>query len=106
MFLHIAIPDITAPKMEVHTITDGDSIACTATGYPEPNIVWLNSSESEVNEDRLMPGSPTATGIGDLISMSVSLIVRGGDDGVYICVARNSVGNDSYTISITVQCKL
>ena len=53
-----------------------------------------------------MPNSPVATGIGNLINMSVSMVVRGGDDGVYTCAATNSLGNDNHTISITVQCKL
>ena len=37
--------------------------------------------------------------------ISVSMIVRRGDGGVYTCHAYNFLGSDSSTISITVQCK-
>ena len=98
---------ITGPE-EVHTVTaelynftDGDTITCTATGYPLPDIVWLNNDGSIVDENRLVE----STNVGNIPNKSVSVIVRRGDDGVYTCVANNSVGNDNSNINITVQCK-
>ena len=87
-------------------LTEDGSITCTATGYPKPNITWVNSNESAVNESRITRDSPITTGNGNLVNMSVSMKVRRGDDGVYTCVAANRGGNISSTINITVQCKL
>ena len=84
---------------------EDDSIICAAIGYPVPDIVWLNDDESEVDMSRLIPGSAMATGVGNTFNVSVSMIVRRGDDGVYICNATNSIGNDAHTFNITVQCK-
>ena len=89
----------------MYNISDGDSITCTATGYPVPDIVWLNNDGSVVDKNRLVP-SIMATGAGNTSSMSVSMIVRRGDSGVYTCQASNFLGNDSSTINITVQRKL
>jgi len=44
-----------------------------------------------------------ATGDGNISSVSVSMIVRRNDDGLYTCVADNSVGNDAITVNITIQ---
>ena len=47
-----------------------------------------------------------ATGVGSLFSMSASMIVRRGDEGVYTCVASNLLGSDNISVNITVHCKL
>ena len=101
-FLFTAIPIVAIP--EEYTVTEGGTITCEATGYPIPVIVWLNNG-SEVNESRLVTDTPVATGVGNLFSMSVSMIVRRGDDGVYTCVANNTLGSDNSSVKITVQCK-
>ena len=85
-------------------ITESDKITCGATGYPVLDIVWLNDDGSKVNESRLITGSEVATGVGNLLSINVSMIVRSSDGGAYTCVASNSYGSDS--VSITVHCKL
>ena len=102
----IAIPIITIPENEQsYALTENDNITCTATGYPVPDIVWLNNDGSEVKENRLMPGSVMTTDIGNIPSVSVSMIMRRNDSGNYTCLANNSVGNDTSTVHITVQCK-
>ena len=99
------MPNITMPEAEqVYIITEDDNITCTATGYPVPDIVWLNNDGSVVNESRLVTDIVTTTDIGNLSSVSVSMLVTRNDAGVYMCVANNTVGND--TITIFVQCKL
>ena len=107
-FIITAIPNITIPENEQsYTLTENSNITCTATGYPVPDIVWLNNYDgSVVNASRLITvtDSVTTADIGNLSSVSVSLLVTRNDAGVYTCVANNSVGND--TITITVQCKL
>ena len=102
----IALPVIDVPWTEqAYSVTEGNKITCRATGFPIPDIIWLNNG-SEVNKDRQVTDTPVATGVGNLFSVSVSMIVRRGDGGVYTCIATNSVGNDTKTINFTVQCKL
>ena len=99
-------PDIISPETEqAYDFTEGDNITCNATGYPPPDIVWLNNNGSVVDENRLVLNSVMATGVGNVSSRIVSMIVRRGDSGVYKCVANNSIGNDTSAISITVKCK-
>ena len=99
-------PVITIQEIEqAFNVTEGDSITCTATGYPVPDIVWLNNDGSVVDKSRLVTGSVMATGVGNVYSLSVSMIVGRSDSGVYKCLATNSVGNNTNTINITVNCK-
>ena len=98
------IPLITASEQEFN-ITEGDIITCTATGYPVPDIVWLNNDGSEIDKNRVKSDSTMATGVGNLSNVSVSMIIGRNDTGVYICIANNSIGNDTRTINITVNCK-
>ena len=106
IIIFTAIPIIIVPSVteEVYTVTEGDNITCTATGYPVPDVVWLNNDGSVVDEDKLNDSVMT-TGIDNVFSVSVSLIIRRNDAGVYKCFANNSVGNDTSTIRITVECK-
>ena len=104
-FLFITIPIINIPETkQAYNITEGGNITCTATGYPVPDIVWLNNG-SVVDKNRLVPISIMATGVSNVSSMSVSMVVRRDDGGVYTCVANNFLGYDSSTVNITVQCK-
>ena len=106
----IVSPNITIPvEGQEFTITEGSdgSITCTATGYPPPTVVWQNIDSN----DRIMSGTPmiSPTGVGNVISVSVELMVTGGtrgDTGMYICSAENSVGKvTDVTVTITVQCE-
>ena len=95
-------------------ITKGNngSIICTATGYPEPTVVWQNSDGSSLSNNRLASGSPmniSSTGVGNVTSVSVELMVIGAmrvDTGMYRCSASNSVNSTTRNINITVRCKL
>ena len=89
----------------MYNITEGDSVTCTATGYPVPDIVWLNNDGSVVDKNRIKTDSAMATGVGNLYNVSVSMTVGRNDTGVYICIVNNSIGNDAQTINITVNCK-
>ena len=98
-----AIPIITI--LEEYTVTEGDSITCTATGYPEPDIVWLNNDGSVVDMNRLVTDSKMIMGVGNLVKVNVLMTVRRNDGGVYKCVANNPVGNNTSIVNITVYCK-
>ena len=97
-------PVINASEKKFN-ITEGDSITCTATGYPAPDIVWLNmnNNESEVDKDRLE--TYNSMGVGNLSIISVAMTVGRNDTGVYKCIANNSISYDTRTINITVHCK-
>ena len=108
-------PTITTPmEGQQLNITEGSngSITCTATGYPVPTVVWQNSDGSSLSNNRLVSGSPvniSSTGVGNMTSVSVELMVIGAmrvDTGMYRCLANNSVSITTRNISITVQCKL
>ena len=101
--LFTEIPVITASEQEFN-ITEGDIITCTATGYPV-HIVWLNNDGSEVDKNRVKTDNAMATGVGNLTNVSVSMTIGRSDTGVYTCIANNSIGNDTRTINITVNCK-
>ena len=102
--LFTEIPVITASEQEFN-ITEGNIITCTASGYPVPDIVWLNNDGSVVDKNRIKTDRAVATGVGNLSSVSVSMIIGRNDAGAYTCVAYNSIGNDTSTINITVNCK-
>ena len=93
-------------------ITEGSngSITCTATGYPVPTVVWQNSDGSSLSNNRLVSGSPviSSTGIGNVSSVSVELMVIGAlrvDTGEYRCSANNNESQATSNVNITVQCK-
>ena len=97
---------------EQFNITEGNngSITCTATGYPVPTVVWQNSDGSSLSNNRLVSGSPviTSTGVGNVTSISVKLMVIGAmrtDTGMYRCSASNSVNDTTRNINITVEGK-
>ena len=115
VLLYVVAPSITTPmEGQQFNVTEGSnvSITCTATGYPVPTVVWQNSDGSSLSNNRLVSGSPvniSSTGIGNVTSVSVELIVKGArrvDTGMYRCSANNSVNTTTRNISITVQCKL
>ena len=107
-------PTITTPmEGEEFIITEGSSgsITCTATGYAVPTIVWQNSDGSSLSNNRLVSGSPvniSSTGVGNVSSVSVELMVLGAmrvDSGMYRCSANNSVSSTTRNITILVQGK-
>ena len=107
-------PNITAPMDgQQYIITEGSngSITCTATGYPVPTVVWQNSDGSSLSSSRLVSGSPlniSSTGVGNVTSVSVELMVIGAmrvDTGMYRCSANNILNATAVNISITIQCK-
>ena len=113
-FVFTVAPNVTTPmEGEKFIITERSSISiiCTATGYPVPTVVWQNSDGSSLSNNRLVSGSPviSSTGIGNVSSVSVELMVIGAirvDSGMYRCSANNSVSSTTRNITITVQCKL
>ena len=112
--LSTVAPTITTPMDgQQFNITEGSNgaITCTATGYPVPTVVWQNSDGSSLSNNRLVSGSPvniSSTGVGNVTSVSVELMVIGAmrvDTGMYRCSANNILNVTAVKISITIQCK-
>ena len=114
-YFMIVDPTITTPmEGQQFNIVEGSngSITCTATGYPVPTVVWQNSDGSSLSNNRLVSGSPvniSSTGVGNVTSVSVELMVIGAmrvDTGMYRCSANNSIGSDVViNINLIIQCK-
>ena len=111
-FIAVA-PTITTPvEGQQFNITEGNDglITCEATGYPVPTVVWQNSDGSSLSNNRLLSGNPvniSSTGVGNVTSVSVELMVIGAmrvDSGTYRCSANNSVSSTTRIVTITVQC--
>ncbi|XP_065214179.1 peroxidasin [Planococcus citri] len=69
-------------------------IPCKVDGEPKPHILWLKNNEPIV-EDRI---KFRMNNIGSLRIYNVSLI----DSGVYECIAKNTLGNDTARGILTV----
>ena len=74
-------------------VTEGDNVTlyCNASGYPVPNIAWINARSGNVE-------SPTKT-------LLITAITRS-ESSNYICHASNEIGNHTQTSEIDVHCKL
>lgn len=90
-------PRVRKPKPKEVRVDQGHTVTlyCTAEGDPLPSVTWL--------DPKLRPLSP----IGRLRSLpNGSLEVRYAqpqDSGMYLCVASNAAGNDSFRVSLNVR---
>ena len=87
------------------------SVTCTATGYPVPKVVWLNSDGSKLINSRIKSGTPiiSSAGIGNVSVISLELILIGamrGDTGMYRCSATNAINSTARNIIIILQGKM
>ena len=92
------------------TVREGNrtTVVCEAFGYPRPTVVWnringILSDRVSVSDSVSVP-----TGDGNVTRVSVNLTITNAsreDTGVYTCSANNSIGSDSSSVTITVQCK-
>ncbi|GAA55160.1 hemicentin-1 [Clonorchis sinensis] len=98
-FLHIHVTPKIRLDTDSVTFKEGSALilSCSSEGTPQPKIVWLfNKAPLSVKE----PESPRMTFQEDF--MESRLIIQPAkeeDAGVYTCLAVNSAGNDSRTIT-------
>ena len=105
--------DLGVAKVDLITDTivrEGSTtkIPCQAFGYPPPTIVWKRNNE--ILNDRVSVSDSVSvhTGYGNVTRVTVNLTIANasrGDTGVYTCSANNSIGSDSSSVTVTVQCK-
>ena len=82
--LYVA-PYIVTP-LEEQTLTASGStvnISCDATGFPTPNVKWVNDLGLEVSSSSQLEFSP----------------VIFGDEGVYLCVAFTEINGTNFTVT-------
>jgi hypothetical protein len=93
MFYFVVPPSVTFYPKKSQIINEGDTLIlkCGATGDPLPNITWTMSNSTSV------------------ISYEPLLTIRNisrFDEGTYVCMASNGVGeNDTAIARIYVNCK-
>ena len=84
------------------------TITCEALGYPPPTIVWSRTNGTLSDRVSVSDSVSVPTGYGNITRVSVNLTITNAsreDTEVYMCSANNSVGSDTKSINITVQCK-
>ena len=91
-------------------VKEGDTttITCEASGYPPPTIVWNRIDGNLSDRVSVSDSVSVPTGNGNVTRVSVNLTITNAyreDTGVYTCSANNSIGSDSRSINVTIQCK-
>jgi hypothetical protein len=71
----------------------GDTVklGCSATGFPSPTVTWSR-----------VDGLPESIQVGPNGSLIIPQL-KNGDDGQYVCTAKNAVAKQSYSVSIELQ---
>ena len=95
-------PEITTHPVST-LITEGGGLllTCNATGNPTPSISWIKGGSSITTGDdpRIIFGADSRT-------FTITNVSRA-DDGQYVCVASNTIGNvTSNNATLDVQCML
>ena len=65
-------------------------MVCGAEGVPEPIVTWRKTSNQKI------------VGYGKKFTIANT---KGSDDGRYICIARNELGDDAKEVTLNVQSK-
>ena len=91
-YIYIGKPTIDYFPKSVYTVNETNNITmvCGADGVPRPTITWKKMSSGRIvgegEEFHIVAASET-------------------DDGVYICFAKNELGDDSKGVTLQVQSK-
>uniref|UniRef100_A0A3B5LKZ5 Hemicentin 1 n=1 Tax=Xiphophorus couchianus TaxID=32473 RepID=A0A3B5LKZ5_9TELE len=95
MTLTVQPPSISGGKQEVVVVEKSQvQLMCVAEGIPQPELSW-KKDRNPLSESR---GEFTILPSGELIIDSA----QPEDAGSYTCVATNSVGEDSWTVTLSV----
>ncbi|CAJ0944218.1 unnamed protein product [Ranitomeya imitator] len=93
--VHVPPRIVSMTELATFLVNDHVWLECNATGFPEPNLMWLKDK---------IPVSIASAGLqileqGRILSISA---VHVSDSGIYTCVAVNSAGEDGRTIDLQV----
>ena len=83
-------------------------LSCTVLGLPLPQVTWLTAMEENGPLTVIIPGnsilieevSQESDGVVNSILTLTS--IQSSQSGIYVCVANNSLGNDTAQTEITV----
>ena len=106
--LHTGITTISPFDNRIVREGNTTAITCEALGYPPPTVVWSRANGTLSDRVSVSDNVSVPTGYGNVTRVSVNLTITNAsreDTGAYMCSANNSVGGDSKSIIITVQCK-
>nr|XP_008006911.2 immunoglobulin superfamily member 10 isoform X1 [Chlorocebus sabaeus] len=99
---------VTSPRIEVASrkrteVNFGDKLLlnCSATGEPKPQIMWRLPSKAVVDQQHRMGSRIHVYPNGSLFIGSVTEK----DSGVYLCVARNKMGDDLILMHVSLRLK-
>ncbi|XP_037592361.1 immunoglobulin superfamily member 10 [Cebus imitator] len=99
---------VTSPRIEVASqkrteVNLGDKLLlnCSATGEPKPQIMWRLPSKAVVDQQHRMGSRIHVYPNGSLFIGSVTEK----DSGVYLCVARNKMGDDLILMHVSLRLK-
>ncbi|NXV13679.1 HMCN1 protein, partial [Cepphus grylle] len=94
VFLTVQEPPrvVISPKNQTFTEGSEVSIRCSATGYPQPTVVWTHNDMFIIGSSRYR------------LTPEGTLIIRKAipkDGGIYGCLASNSAGTETQTSTLT-----
>ncbi|XP_026710744.1 immunoglobulin superfamily member 10 [Athene cunicularia] len=97
------LPKIATASREVTRLNFGDQLLlnCTATGEPKPRIIWRLPSKAVVDQWHRMGSRIHVHPNGSLVIEAVTEK----DAGDYLCVARNTIGDDLILMKVSVTMK-
>ena len=93
----ISAPSIVSPPVSIVVNKTGiASFQCEVKGNPEPEVTWLKQNSSLIMDKRVVQSRK------ELMIMDVTSY----DNGIYMCVARNILGELTSSATLTVQGEL
>ncbi|OXB73440.1 UNVERIFIED_CONTAM: hypothetical protein H355_015168, partial [Colinus virginianus] len=97
------LPRIAAASQGVTQLNFGDKLLlnCTATGEPQPRIIWRLPSKAVVDQWHRMGSRIHVYPNGSLVIEAVTEK----DAGDYLCVARNKIGDDLILMKVSITMK-
>ncbi|XP_072200110.1 immunoglobulin superfamily member 10 [Excalfactoria chinensis] len=97
------LPRIAAASQGTTQLSFGDKLLlnCTATGQPQPRIIWRLPSKAVVDQWHRMGSRIHVYPNGSLVIEAVTEK----DAGDYLCVARNKIGDDLILMKVSITMK-
>lgn len=93
-------PKITDPPVGTGDVIGGDvEFVCSATGRPMPTVEWRRSGGELPAQHEIEMKAV------ELFKWKSTLSIRGvtqSDEGLYVCVATNALGNDSAAAPLNI----
>ncbi|NWU84062.1 LIGO2 protein, partial [Onychorhynchus coronatus] len=92
-------PKIQDKKLQYLVVEEGQTVQlmCNADGDPQPTISWVTPRRRLITTKS--NGRATVLGDGTLEIR----FAQDQDTGIYVCIASNAAGNDTYSASLTVK---